>query len=112
LIQNSRPDPDDYGVSQLCQLGKRRLAHPLEAKAGAIGQHFVDAVEKEHVEVNVQVQVQGRAKSLDQRDRAGAGRLLRVSSLPRPMSTEFVARRNRSENKRGQIYFYENTLGK
>jgi len=36
-------DAAGNGMSQLCQLGRCRLAHPLEAWSGAFGAHFVDS---------------------------------------------------------------------
>ena len=79
LAFQQSPHPAGDGVGQLRELGRGRLAHPLEVQAGAVGRPFVDAIEKQHVEVYVQVQ--RRAEALDQRDRTSAGKLLRMAGL-------------------------------
>ena len=47
------PAGDDVG--QLIQLGRRRFAHPLKAKAGAVGQYFLDPIQEQHVKVDVEI---------------------------------------------------------
>jgi len=72
-------DPAGDIVGQLRQLGRRGPAHPLEARPSAVLAHQVNPIQKQHMEVDVEVQ--RRAEALDQRDRARAGRLLRKAGL-------------------------------
>lgn len=71
-------DAPGKGLGQLRELGAGRCLHPTEAQR-AIRTLDIDPVEEQHVEV--QVQIQRAAETLDQGDRAGLRRLPREARL-------------------------------
>jgi len=65
-------------VGQFGELGTARRPHPAESRR-SVGALDIHPVEEQHMEVNIQIQ--RTAKTLDQRDRAGVRRLMRQSGL-------------------------------